>query len=477
MNVEKKSLIKDYLRNQIIKAEAKTQAYVFDEQNRPYPKRPIFSKLQKYIKDYIKQTNELRWVILHGVRGVGKTTLLSQLYLTTEVNSSQKLYLSIDQARNYLNASLIDILEVYQEILNIDFDALTHPIYLFLDEIQYEPEWALTLKTLYDRSKKIFIFATGSSATALQSNPDVARRAVFQPIRPLAFSEYLQIRHQIQISDSISQDLEIALFESQNSAEVINRLKKLEPEINKYLLQYPSDEKIKYFNYGTLPFTVKFSNEELAFDQIKKLVEKVTSTDIPQLNKFDRDTQDKFPNLLYLLAGSDTVSLKKLSDHLQSKTNTIANMLDVLVQAGLLNRIYPYGASYGQVKKPSKYLFATPSFRAMYFNFIGHINQPDIQNGKLLEDTVGAYLLEYLESKIQTSLTYDSATKGADFILSVAENTILLEVGFGKKDSSQITNTAQKVKAKYGLCISKTSVIQTTNSFTVKVPIDYFLFL
>lgn len=45
-----------------------------------YPTRHAFVRLQKYVTDFMKGNREQRWVIMPGLRGVGKTTLLSQIY-------------------------------------------------------------------------------------------------------------------------------------------------------------------------------------------------------------------------------------------------------------------------------------------------------------------------------------------------------------------------------------------------------------
>lgn len=66
---------------------------------------------------------------------------------------------------------------------------------LFLDEVQYDKTWGLALKSLYDRTDKVFIFSTGSAALMLNTNADIARRTVFEKMQPLSFTEYLKIAH------------------------------------------------------------------------------------------------------------------------------------------------------------------------------------------------------------------------------------------------------------------------------------------
>ena len=89
-----------------------------------------------------------------------------------------RLFISLDEV-SQLQADLGQTLEAYQSLLGRDLSADKEPILLFIDEVQSDPNWASVLKIVYDRCPNIFIFCTGSSATALQMNADTyGRRAV-----------------------------------------------------------------------------------------------------------------------------------------------------------------------------------------------------------------------------------------------------------------------------------------------------------
>ena len=80
MTTEKKDLILKYLQEQIAQADFRAKAYVYDEQNNKNPKRNCYVKLNKYYNDFLEGNTEIRWLAISGFRGVGKTTLLSQLF-------------------------------------------------------------------------------------------------------------------------------------------------------------------------------------------------------------------------------------------------------------------------------------------------------------------------------------------------------------------------------------------------------------
>ena len=127
-----------YLRNQLAQAESRLQAYTVDHEGKPYIKRSIALILKKYINDFTRQSTEPRWIAVPGLRGVGKTTILAQIYTELLCTPGCKLYISLDEAKKILGVGLTDILNVYEELLGKVYEELDQPIYLFIDEIQYE---------------------------------------------------------------------------------------------------------------------------------------------------------------------------------------------------------------------------------------------------------------------------------------------------------------------------------------------------
>ena len=65
----------------------------------------------------------------------------------------------------------------------------------------------------------------------------------------------------------------------------------------------------------------------------------------------------------------------------------------------------------------------------------------------------------------------------ADFIIGFGKQKIIIEVGAGKKDYSQVRKTAQKVKSKYGLIICNNELDYSEENNAVKLPLKYFLLI
>jgi hypothetical protein len=109
---------------------------------------------------------------------------------------------------------------------------------------------------------------------------------------------------------------------------------------------------------------------------------------------------------------------------------------------------------------------------------VGNIISEENAKGKLFEDLIGMYLSRYLDGRPGSSLTYDSAEGGADFIVILGGRKIVLEVGAGKKDFKQIINTSKKVSAAYSLVISDNPKIEYSEELNaVKIPLKYFLLI
>lgn len=184
-----------FLQEQSTLADFRAKSYIQDPQNHKRPQRNIFVRLEKYVNDFLAGNTKIRWITLTGLRGSGKTTVLFQLYSMINASEYSKLFLSLDTTHGLLGVSLYEVLETYEKLLGKPFEALDKPLVLFLDEVQYDKTWGLALKSLYDRTDKVFIFSTGSAALMLNTNADIARRTVFEKMHPLSFTEYLKIAH------------------------------------------------------------------------------------------------------------------------------------------------------------------------------------------------------------------------------------------------------------------------------------------
>ena len=187
-----------YIQDQIARAELRARAYTIDPAGKQYPTRNAYVRLNKYVMDFVhKKTTSERWLAISGLRGTGKTTLLAQLYCELRIPKERKLFISADHIVQLLSSSINEVLDVYEDVLGTALLSAREPIFLFVDEVQYDPKWAIALKSVYDRAKNVFILTTGSSALEINSNPDTARRVICETLLPMTFPEYEKIRNGI----------------------------------------------------------------------------------------------------------------------------------------------------------------------------------------------------------------------------------------------------------------------------------------
>jgi len=471
-----KEKIKEYINDQIAQADFRARAYVFDAQNKKRPNRNIFIKIQSHLDQFLAGNKAYRWVALTGLRGAGKTTIMYQLYHAKKNLDGYFLILSVDEITQTLGSNINEVVNVFEEIIGRPITNLDKPLFLFLDEVQYDEKWGLALKTVYDRADNVFIFSTGSAAALIKSNSDIARRAIYEKIYPLSFTEFIKIKRGKYEIRGLAQELRKIIFAGRSAGEVLAALKKQERKINEYYHGLSRLDFENYLYYGSLPFMIALENEALVYDQISKSLERVINKDIPQMSGLSSDIIGKIAGILYAVADMDALNFTTLAEKFGISRPKIAEIFFALEQTEILHRIYPYGSHFKQVtQKPSKYLFSSPAFRAMYYKTIGNIITEQNMRGKLLEDLVGMYLYRLGDKKPAFSLTYDSAKGGADFIVILGENKIVIEVGANKKEYRQVRQTAEKVKAIYSIIISDNDLEYSEVNNAVKIPLKYFL--
>ncbi|MEK7651945.1 MAG: ATP-binding protein [Patescibacteria group bacterium] len=471
-----------YVQNQLVQAPFRLKSYVQDEQGRKYPQRNIYVKVDKYFRDFLHNSKaQDRWIIIPGLRGVGKTTILAQLFLNhyQEVSDRRILYVSLDEVVDVLGSSLKDVLTAYEKIIGESFEKLTKPVFIFIDEAQYDPKWASVLKSVYDRSNKVFVACSGSSAVSLQTNPDVIRRSIFLKLFPTSFTEFLMIRDGKLPTKGLKQNIKDALFNADSAKDAYEKLKKYEQSIVSAWSSIDRHYVDEYLKIGTLPFAIRMKDEVRVYQTINLLLDKVINQDVQSLGRFDTKTLIYIKRVLFLLAESDVVSIQKLATMLEASINTVSNILEVLEQAELLIRVMPYGSNSKKVRKPSRYQFMSSAMRSAFLSVAGNEQIFADQKGRLMEDIVAMTLYREFVVNSRGALNYDSAKAGSDFILTIAgKNIIPIEVGMGENLGTQVRNTMKKVgSAKYGVVICKNSLALLEDANVVKVPLDYFLLM
>lgn len=149
-------------------------------------KRKLYYQIKKLIKSH-------EAIVITGMRQVGKTTILKQIY--EEIKSTNKLFFDLENPlyRRYFEFEDYEkIIETLQE-LGLDKDK---PTYLFLDEIQFAKSIPSFVKYAIDHYKWKF-FLTGSSSFYLKNlfHESLAGRKYLFELYPFDFEEFLELKN------------------------------------------------------------------------------------------------------------------------------------------------------------------------------------------------------------------------------------------------------------------------------------------
>lgn len=473
----KKDLI-EYLQKQILTTDDRLDHFTHHVSGEKHPKRFLYMKLHKYITDFVNKISQNRMIIIPGLRGVGKTTVMAQVCSEFKHKGFQVFFLSIEDTKSFFDVGIYEILSAYENCIGENIESLKKPILIFFDEVQVDPQWAIALKSVFERTNNIFICASGSSAIMLQSTPNIARRATFEPMMPMSFGEYQMIKNKIDPIPELSNQIRQAIYFSDTAEDVYSALFSLQKRVNAHWSIIDRHDVQKYLSYGTFPFAFMVENEMSIYKAISLLLEKIITQDMPSLGNFDQDTLASVKKILFAIAENDVTSLSTLADKFEINRLTIAHIFDVLEKAELLIKIPPHGANMTIANKPNKYLFMSPAIRMSFFYFTGNEHTYLTRQGKLLEDSVGAHLYTEFMLKGDGIIRYDSAQGGADFIIQIGNaKKIVVEVGLGYKDKKQVINTMHKIPSNYGIIFSNTELLYDKEKQIISIPLDYYFLM
>ena len=451
----------EYLQNNKVTLK-RLRGETYDERDQRLPQRNAFVPLKKYAKDFFGEGMQPRMIALSGLRGVGKTTLTWQIANYVYHNYTKQIFfISVDDI-NRLNASLYDVFNTLEKILECRLNELSKRIMLIIDEVHEAVEWQKDLKILYEKGKKIFVLTTGSSALLLHSSSDLASRWTLMKIYPFRFSEFIVAKTWMQDSGKIlspirgiADSLKNALFFATDYSEVRKEIQSRRNSITKYLDEAQTlvhadvnsliDEYVSYHNIARfLPIT----NTTLIIERVLALFERILLKDIPTAGT---DYFNVFNRILLRLALSDEVNFQTLSKEFAIKEVEVEKVISTLNQAEILNTFLPHGGVRSKTGRIQKAFFMSPSLRrALYARIYGDKLNADLR-AKLYEDIIAMYLKRNLSEGI---VSYGfGQKKNPDFVIETRDNPILMEVGIGKRTSAQIRNYG---RYRYGIIVNAT---------------------
>ena len=297
-----------------------------------------------------------RAVLLMGPRRVGKTVLLHhviQRLLLDGVPSHRICYLSVDHPL-YNGCGLLDLLSLCREAVGAALEP-NRPMYVFFDEVQYQRDWEVHLKSLVDTEHNVRFVASGSAAAALKmkSNESGAGRFTDFLLPPLTFCEYVALLGKDKLVTAPDDGNDGDRFFSTDDIGALNR------------------EFVRYLNFGGYPeviFSDAIQNDLARFIK-SDIIDKVLLRDLPSLYGIQdiQELNSLFTTLAFNTANE--VSLEGLSKNSGVAKNTIKRYIEYLEAAFLIRTVHRIDRSARRFQRANffKVYLTNPSIRSALF--------------------------------------------------------------------------------------------------------------
>jgi len=458
----------------------------------PLPTRNAYKKIEMYVNDFVthrKKGTIERWLVLPGLRGTGKTTIVFQIYdyLTKDIGIPKDniLYLTASEVKNYLGIGIRDVINQFiRDVHRTTLVELDKKLFIIIDEAHFDPDWDETIKVLYDKTagkENVFIIITGSSSIALEMGADSVRRKIKTDVFPMNFQEYLKLKLDFYPPGGTSNAIRTLIFDGPTTDNV-KLIQTIENTLMKQFLNLPVlvDHELKDYIYCRgFPFGINLDASVL-YKKVAELIDKIICDDLTIVYNYEADSKSDITKMLMFLAlkPSGEVSQTKLSNNLGIPSARVNQTLMALEKTHLIFSIKPYEGAKGTVRDAWKYYFLSPTIKASLLHNYGRFDRLDkVMYGELVENAVISSFFRMMKTiNKPTGIFYDSEKGGADFILTYGDKLIPVEVGSGKKEGKQVLKTARRHKqVEHKIIISNDEKIKIVDDI-VFLPLKTFLF-
>ena len=356
-----------------------------------YRKRYLYASIHGILRSSSKGKKPI--VILSGIRGIGKTTLMLQLFS----NSEHAFYFSADS----IIVRTSSIYSIVEEAQKQGYTAI------FIDEIHKYPRWIEELKNIYD-DFNLNIVVSGSSTAALKKGSILlGRRAINIPLLPLTFAEFFYLNEGKEYTATIG--------------DVLDKKNTL-----KWLADHPDVEASykEYLLHGGFPLRIE--DDSIVFRLVKRMIYEDALAEF-SLTKNKVDIAERMLGFLSVSTPGEFsyTSFSSMSGYSKS---TVYESVILLTELEIL-RIVEEENPKSKVKKTIKLLFSHPNLRAAF-------------SGQLMQEPgVGAMREEYfLFHMAYLGLPVFIPKKGRkfpDYEVVLSTGRLLFEIGGSSKTSKQ----------------------------------------
>ena len=139
--------------------------------------------MKEYIDNFLNEINTDKFFVMPGLRGVGKTTILYQLYdyllNTKKIESTKVLYLDLERLKDELNLNLLEFFDIFIKVINEKYQFTDEALFIFVDESQYDHNWASAGKIVFDETGNFRFAELLTSSETVSAGKDTVSVTIF----------------------------------------------------------------------------------------------------------------------------------------------------------------------------------------------------------------------------------------------------------------------------------------------------------
>ena len=334
-------------------------------------------KDQKAGKSFVYSclSNSIKWrqfclinaIIITGMRQVGKSTLMHQLFDEFE---GKRLWFDLDNPLDQLVFENLDYNVIYNDLVRLSDVKKSERLLVCIDEIQNMPEITRIIKYLIDYFSVKFI-VTGSSNYYLRNlfPESLSGRKFLYMLPVLSYREFMYFNGRLK-ENQLATSLEEAI----------------QPKSKVHVLQTKElyDE---YLEFGGFPEVVLTSNRDSKKQILKNIFASFFEKDIKVFNELREVRELRDLILLLAVRNGNLLDVTKLASELSVNRVKVYNYLEFLEGIFFMRMVPKYSKSIDR---------AVAGGKKVYFSDTGMLNLvAKVTDGQLLETAVANQLANY----------------------------------------------------------------------------------
>lgn len=373
--------------------------------------------------ELIKDLSHKNALVVTGMRQVGKSTLLKQVY--DHIPNRPKLWFDFENPLDYQLFESMDYKDIYLRLQKMAGGSATDFV-VFIDEIQNFPAVTKIIKYLIDHYRVKFI-VTGSSNYYLKNlfPESLSGRKFLFELPPLSFKECLYFHNALPLEQA-------------------NKFNLAEALLPKNILDYELFNEVyeDYLQFGGFPEVVVTPDPERKIRVLKNIFASFFEKDLKLLSDYNdiRELRDLI--LLLTRRVGSSLDVSKLGSELGVERAKLYSYLSFLQGVFFIRLLPKFTKSIDR---------SVAGGRKVYFTDHGLLNAiGKVTDGQLLENTVINQLSLYGE----VSFYNRRNTAEIDAIVN-KETALEIKLTATPQDIREAQKLAQKLKLKEAYVVSK----------------------